>query len=137
MGGMGLGKFGWLAEYCKAPRPAQRSPIDPVALEEKRQRVLKATEERDFANPHLDEYRAKLVELMAAQTKSKDEFISWVTGLSTASMYLALTSLDSAPETVRILVLLSGLASFGGLIGAVAFKYFANVRFSGLQLEVS
>ncbi len=53
-------------------------------------------------------------------------------------MYLALTNLDSGPQSVRLLLLLSGLASFGELFAAIAFKYFfANVRFSDLQLEVN
>jgi hypothetical protein len=52
-------------------------------------------------------------------------------------MYLALTSLDSAPQPVRVLLLLSGLAFFGGVISTIAFKHFANVRFSDLQLEVN
>ncbi len=141
-----MSEFLWLTKCCRAlhalhaarAKNAARLPVDPVALEEKRKRVLDATTRLDTPNPHLNELRAKLVELLAVQTKSKDEFINWITGLSTAAMYLALTNLDSGPQSVRLLLLLSGLASFGELFAAIAFKYFfANVRFSDLQLEVN
>ncbi len=109
--------------------------IDLVALEKKRQRILAATADQHEPNPYIAEYRAALVELLAEQAKSQDEFINWIGGLSTASMYLAFTGIESAPQNLKLVLLLSGLLSFAGVITAIGFKYFSAVRFSDLRLE--
>lgn len=120
--------------FCTIKQP---KIIDPVALEKKRQRILAATADQHKPNPYIGEYRAALVELLAEQTKSQDEFINWIGGLSTASMYLAFTGIESAPQNMKFVLLLSGLVSFAGVITAIAFKYFSAVRFSGLRLETT
>jgi hypothetical protein len=120
--------------FCTIKQP---KIINPVALEKKRQRILAATADQHKPNPYIGEYRAALVELLAEQTKSQDEFINWIGGLSTASMYLAFTGIESAPQNMKFVLLLSGLVSFAGVITAIAFKYFSAVRFSGLRLETT
>ena len=120
--------------FCTTKQP---KIIDPVAIEEKRQRILAATADQHKPNPYINDYRAALMKLLAEQTKSQDEFINWIGGLSTASMYLAFTGIESAPQNMQFVLLLSGLFSFAGVITAIAFKYFSAVRFSDLRLETT
>lgn len=112
------------------------SKIDPAELEKKRARILKKIGNTNYDNPHLAEYRSKLVELQASKTKSHDEFINWVSGLTTASMYFALTAIKTATVAPRILLLLSATLSFLALLAALAFKLFLEVRYKDLELEV-
>ena len=120
---------------CRRTTPAPR--IDPVELESKRVRVLKATEHQHETNPHIKEYHQKLSALYEGRTKSEDDFINWITGLNSAAMYLALNSLQGTTGLERVALVLSAGASFLGLISAVAYKFLAVIRFNALQLEVS
>jgi hypothetical protein len=123
-------------EMTPATIEKMTTPINLDALEKKRQRILAATADQDKPNPHLEDYRKTLIELLTVKIKSQDEFINWVTGLSTASMYLALTNLQTTHQPERFFLLISALASFAGIMTAIAFKYFSNVRFSDLELQV-
>lgn len=58
-------------------------PIDIEALEKKRQKIKSLIE-----NPHSREYRDKLAELLNAKINARDNFVNWITGLATGSMYL-------------------------------------------------
>jgi hypothetical protein len=111
-------------------------PLDIEAVEEKRKRVLAQIGIDGQANPHVEEYRSKLQELFTAKTNSRDNFINWITGLATGSMFLALSNLNSTPPSIRLILLLSAVASFIGIIFAILFKVLLDVRFIALELEV-
>lgn len=101
-------------------------------LEAKRQRVVAKS-----ANPKSKEYGDKLGELLNAKATARDNYVNWVTGLASGSMFLAFSNIGSAPTELRIFLLLSGFSSFLSVLSAMAFKILLDVRFSALELEVS
>lgn len=111
---------------------SKEKEIDIDALEAKRQRVKAKSE-----NPVSKEYGEKLAELLSSKANARDNFVNWITGLATGSMFLAFSNVASAPNHVRVVLLFSGLASFLCIISAMAFKILLEVRFSALELEVS
>jgi len=101
-------------------------------LEAKRQRVIAKSD-----NPTSKEYGDKLAELLNAKATARDNFVNWITGLATGSMFLAFSNLDSATTDLHVFMVLSGLSSFLCILSAMAFKILLDVRFSALELEVS
>ncbi len=101
-------------------------------LEVKRQRVMAKS-----GNPTSKEYGDKLAELLNAKATARDNFVNWITGLATGSMFLAFSNVGSAATDLRVFLLLSGLSSFLCVLSAMAFKILLDVRFSALELEVS
>lgn len=101
-------------------------------LEAKRQRVVAKS-----ANPKSKEYGDKLGELLNAKATARDNYVNWVTGLASGSMFLAFSNIGSAPTELRIFLLLSAFSSFLSVLSAMAFKILLDVRFSALELEVS
>jgi len=87
-------------------------------------------------NPHLAEYREKLVELADRQVAARDAFINWLTGLSAGGMSLAFTSLEKANGFVAVVALCAGCVFLLALVAAIAFKLCLEVRDSGIQTEV-
>jgi hypothetical protein len=55
-------------------RPKSAEPIDPDALEQKRQRVMRETEHHLKVNPTLAEYHQKLTKLLEVRSNSDDQF---------------------------------------------------------------
>jgi len=111
---------------------SKQKNIDVEELEAKRQRVKARS-----SNPTSKEYGDKLAELLNSKASARDNFVNWITGLATGSMFLAFSNVSSAPNDVRILLLLSGLSAFICVLSAMAFKILLDVRFSALELEVS
>lgn len=101
-------------------------------LEAKRQRVIAKS-----SNPKSKEYGDKLAEFLNAKATARDNFVNWITGLATGSMYLAFSNIATAATDLRIVLLLSGLSSFLCVLSAMAFKILLDVRFSAMELEVS
>lgn len=106
--------------------------IDVDELEAKRQRV-----DAKSNNPTSKGYGDKLAELLNSKASARDNFVNWITGLATGSMYLAFSTIGSAANDLRVVLLLSGLSSFLCVLSAMAFKILLDVRFSALELEVS
>jgi hypothetical protein len=111
---------------------AKHKKIDVVELEAKRQRVKAKSD-----NPTSKAYGDKLAELLSSRATARDNFVNWITGLATGSMFLAFSNVGSAPTDLRALLLLSGLSSLVCVLSAMAFKILLEVRFSALELEVS
>lgn len=120
---------------CKSKDTANE-PLEIDVIEKKRVRVLAQIETEVLVNPHVKEYNNKLQELLTSKTNSRDNFINWITGLATGSMFLALSNLSTTPQSGRLLFLLSAIASFIGIIFAIVFKILLEVRFFALELEV-
>lgn len=110
--------------------------LEIEAVEKKRVRVLAQIETEAQENPHVKEYKTKLQELFTAKVNSRDNFINWITGLATGSMFLALSNLSTTPQCGRLIFLLSAIVSFIGIIFAILFKVLLEVSFSALELEV-
>ncbi len=106
--------------------------IDVDELEAKRQRVIAKSN-----NPTSKEYGDKLAELLNSKASARDNFVNWITGLATGSMFLAFSTIGSATTDLRVVLLLAGLSSFLCVLSAMAFKILLDVRFSALELEVS
>lgn len=106
--------------------------IDVEAIEAKLQRVKVKSD-----NPHAKAYGDKLSELLNSKVSARDNFINWLTGLATGSMFLAFSNVAAAPDNVRLVLFFSGLVSFLCILSAMAFKVLLEVRFSALELEVS
>src|SRR5438445_8479373 len=106
--------------------------IDVAELEAKRQRVKAKSD-----NPTSKAYGDKLAELLNSRATARDNFVNWITGLATGTMFLAFSNVGSAPTDLRTVLLLSGVSSFVCVLSAMAFKILLEVRFSALELEVS
>lgn len=106
--------------------------IDVKELEAKIQRVRKKSD-----NPTARQYADKLSELLDSKATARDNFVNWITGLATGSMFLAFSNASSALPDDNLILLLSGTTSFLCIISALAFKILLEVRFSALELEVS
>lgn len=111
-------------------------PIDIHVLTEKHERILAQIKSEEPQNPHVEKYKDKLQELLTAKTNSRDNFINWITGLATGSMFFTLSNLSSTPQGIRIIVLFSAIASFIGIVFAILFKMLLESRFIALELEV-
>lgn len=111
---------------------SKNKEIDIEALEAKWQRVQTKIE-----NPHSKRYGEKLTELLNSKVNARDNFVNWITGLATGSMFLAFSNVVSAPDNIQVVLLFSGIASFFSIISAMVFKILLEVRFSALELEVS
>lgn len=110
--------------------------MDITALEEKRKRILKQIDDDAHENPQTKEYNEKLKELFSSKLVSRDNFVNWVTGLASGSLFLALSNLATTPQSIRGILLCSAIASFLGIAFAIIFKVLLEVRFFGLELEV-
>lgn len=111
---------------------AKDEKVDVEALEKKRKKIKPITE-----NPHIKEYGEKLSELLNLRADAMDNFVNWVTGLATGSMFLAFSNFASTPDNIRVVLLWSGIVSFLCIASAMSFKILLRVRFSNLELEVS
>lgn len=117
-------------------RHSRAESLDIVALEEKRKRVLAEIENEKVANPHAEQYRIKLLELLTSKTTSRDNFINWITGLTTGSLFFSLSNIHSSPDAPRLALISSALASLLGIISSISFKMALEARFFALELEV-
>lgn len=111
---------------------SQQTEIDIEDLEEKRKRVKAKSD-----NPHSKEYGDKLAELLNSRAIARDNFINWITGLATGSMFLAFSGISAEANSLQGYLVFSGIASFFCIASAMAFKILLEVRFSALELEVS
>lgn len=112
--------------------------MDISSLEKKRDRILTQLKEEGESNPHVEIYRNKLEELLSNKLNLRDNFINWITGLSTGSMFLSLSSLNSSTtHNVRLILLSSAISSFFGIVFAIKFKVLLDIRFIGLETEVN
>jgi hypothetical protein len=106
--------------------------INEKELEEKLKRVKEKS-----SNPTAKEYGNRLAELLDAKASGRNDFVNWITGLATGSMFLAFSGTSSAAAEYQCLLLSSGVASLLCIISALAFKMLLEVRFSAMELEVS
>ena len=107
--------------------------IDAKELEEKVRRVMSKSE-----NPTTKEYGDRLAEFLDSKATTRDNFINWITGLATGSMFLAFSYSSSAIPKEKLFLLFSGIASFLCIISALTFKILLEkVRFNHSELELS
>ncbi len=113
--------------------------LDPAEVQAKQDRVfkrLKVTNDGSVEeNPYLREYHETLTRLGEAKASSQDSFINWLTGLNAAAMSLALTGIEAAPYSIRVLQMFAALAFLLGVIAAIAFKAFLSVRYAHIEAE--
>src|SRR6266571_1757246 len=113
--------------------------LDPAEVQAKQDRVfkrLKVTNDGSVEeNPYLREYHETLTRLGEAKASSQDSFINWLTGLNAAAMSLALTGIEAAPHSIRVLQMFAALAFLLGVIAAIAFKAFLSVRYAHIEAE--
>ena len=104
--------------------------INIKELEEKCRKV-----KEKLQNPLNDEFHNKLKELLNTKINSRDNFINWVTGLTTGAMFLIFANISSLGNNKPLLISTIGIL-FLSVISAMFFKIFLEVRYSNEEIEV-
>jgi hypothetical protein len=103
---------------------------------------IKALEERcknirqTVANPNNTEFHDKLKNLLNAKVDSRDNFINWITGLTTGAIFLLLNKIypGMADKELPILII---VVLFLTIFSAFLFKIFLEVRYSSEEFDVT
>jgi len=86
-------------------------------------------------NPITKEYHAKLKELLDSKYNSRDNFMNWVTGLTTGAALFVFANVSSVVNN-KILFRWSGVILFSAIISAMLFKILLEVRYSSQELDL-
>ncbi|RJO63840.1 MAG: hypothetical protein C4540_06315 [Candidatus Omnitrophota bacterium] len=115
----------------------RRRPFKEYSEEE-----IRAIEEKcksikqEIENPHNKEFHDKLKILLNAKADSRDNFINWLTGLTTGAIFFMLNKVSPIMDN-RILSISIIAILFLTILSAVLFKVFLEVRYSSEELEVA
>ena len=95
------------------------------------------------ASPYNKEYHDKLNDLVQSEIEQKDQFINWVTGIAAVGMFFIFTEIiDLSGKTwiqnthILNFLIYTGIIFLFTLIVAAIFKWFLNVRYRDLELNV-
>lgn len=89
-------------------------------------------------NPHNKKYHRKLVELISLQDTAQDNFINWITGIASGSIFWGLSKI--LDPSLKDLTVYCKITFFVGmdflvLLTAICFKLFFRNKFNYLKLE--
>lgn len=106
-------------------------------IEKEIDELLKKIKEIDpiITNPYNQEYHKKSNELFQSILTARDNFINWITGLSTGAIFFVFTKVSSEIGNVSCLKL-AGRTLFATIICALFFKFFLEVRYGILRFDV-
>jgi len=90
---------------------------------------------RPSDNPYNKELHKKLNEYLQFSISSKDNFVNWITGLSTGILFFAFTKFEILNKNTEPLLIV-GLVSFSTICFAIIFKISLSSRFSIMELEI-
>ncbi|TRZ95878.1 hypothetical protein D4R78_02265 [bacterium] len=107
------------------------SEEDIKALEEKCKSV-----KQKIINPRNAEFHDKLKDLLNAKADSRDNFINWITGLTTGAIFLILNKVSPGMDDKLLQISIIGILFFT-IISAFLFKVFLEVRYSCEELDVA
>jgi hypothetical protein len=91
---------------------------------------------QEIENPLNREFHDKLKYLLNAKADTRDNFINWLTGLTTGAIFLILNKVSSGMDN-RILPISIIVILFLAILSAMLFKVFLEVRYSSEEFEVA
>jgi len=106
------------------------SEEDIVKIEERCKKI-----KQEISNPHNKEFHDRLKSLLNAKVDSRDNFINWLTGLTTGAIFLMLNKAAPGVDSRSLFVSIIGILFFT-IISAMLFKIFLEVRYSSDEFDV-